>query len=111
MPCCRLMEGCAGRTHAAGTPLWMAPEMLRDERTTYGMAADVWSAGVVLRELVQRRPPYYDQPAARAAQLTKTRGAPPLDARAVPWSNRLVFFDRFVAPPHTQPSPFRDSAA
>jgi len=43
-------------THV-GTPQWMAPEVLREER--YSESADVFSYGVVVWELVTKRMPWY----------------------------------------------------
>lgn len=42
-------------TVGVGTPLYMAPEVIRGE--AYGPPADVWSFGVVLWELVEEREP------------------------------------------------------
>lgn len=39
-----------------GSPLYMAPEVLRHGR--YGASADLWSVGAILFELVAGRPPY-----------------------------------------------------
>jgi len=39
-----------------GTPLYMAPEMFKDER--YTPSADVWGLGVLLYELAAGKPPY-----------------------------------------------------
>lgn len=41
---------------AIGTPHWMAPEVLRGDR--YSSAADVWSFGVLIYEIVSRKIPY-----------------------------------------------------
>jgi len=43
---------------AGGTPQWMAPEVLRSEK--YGEAADVYSYGVVLWEVITGRAPWED---------------------------------------------------
>ncbi|KAL6054450.1 putative serine/threonine-protein kinase/receptor [Balamuthia mandrillaris] len=50
------LEGNAG---AAGSPAYMAPEML-DERG-YNEKADVYSFGIILWELMAQKRPYYDQ--------------------------------------------------
>ena len=44
-------------TRAAGTLLWMAPEIFRGD-THYGRAVDVYSFGVVLWELTTRKTPW-----------------------------------------------------
>ena len=44
-------------TGETGTYLYMAPEVIRHERT-YGSPADAWSFGVTLGELVRGAPPY-----------------------------------------------------
>ncbi|XP_071695443.1 mitogen-activated protein kinase kinase kinase 1-like [Rutidosis leptorrhynchoides] len=39
-----------------GSPHWMAPEVIR---TNYGLAADIWSLGCTVLEMLTRRIPYY----------------------------------------------------
>jgi serine/threonine protein kinase len=45
----------------AGTPAWMAPELLRAEPGSVTPAADVWSYGVVLWEVFSGRVPWGDK--------------------------------------------------
>ena len=66
-----IAEHSVGRNSVVGTPYWMSPEVIGDQ--PYGTSADVWSAGVVLRELLQRRPPYFDLPVFRAMYLIRTQ--------------------------------------
>ena len=39
------------RTSTVGTPYWMAPEVIGGE--PYGPLADTWSAGILLREVLE----------------------------------------------------------
>lgn len=48
-----------------GTPLWMAPEVLRGEKND-GYAADIWSLGITTIEIVQGSPPYAEENIMRA---------------------------------------------
>ena len=52
----------ATRTQGAGTPLWMAAEVLdgRHGKAKYGLAVDVYSFGIVMWEVHSRKLPYTD---------------------------------------------------
>ena len=50
------VKGMTATMTRIGTPQWMAPEVLREEK--YSEKADIWSYGVVLWELVTLRPPF-----------------------------------------------------
>ena len=51
-------EACQEAAQPAGTPYWMAPEVVELKAVT--TASDVWSVGCLAVELLTGQPPYYD---------------------------------------------------
>ncbi|KAK3419880.1 hypothetical protein EUGRSUZ_G00631 [Eucalyptus grandis] len=43
-----------------GSPFWMAPEVVNLKNGSYGLAADIWSLGCTVLEMLTCRPPYSD---------------------------------------------------
>ncbi|KAF9609986.1 hypothetical protein IFM89_019550, partial [Coptis chinensis] len=41
-----------------GTPFWMAPEVVNRKSHGYGLAADIWSLGCTVLEMLTRQVPY-----------------------------------------------------
>eukprot|EP01100_Stratorugosa_tubuloviscum_P008653 TRINITY_DN35_c0_g3_i2.p1 TRINITY_DN35_c0_g3~~TRINITY_DN35_c0_g3_i2.p1 ORF type:complete len:490 (-),score=196.64 TRINITY_DN35_c0_g3_i2:114-1583(-) len=64
------------RNTVIGTPYWMAPELI--EGHDYGAKVDVWSLGIMVREMLEGEPPYMDLPSPKALFLIITKGLPPL---------------------------------
>jgi len=77
------------RRTVVGTPYWMAPELIRGH--DYGQKVDIWSLGIMLREMIEGEPPYMEFPPLRALFLITTKGIPPLDAEDK-WSPELIHF-------------------
>ncbi|KAJ6425868.1 hypothetical protein OIU84_026446 [Salix udensis] len=59
-------------TDVAGTPYWMAPEVIHDSDTGYSLKADIWSFGIAALELAHGRPPLRDLPPLKSL-LTKIK--------------------------------------
>ena len=66
-------------TEMAGSPTYMAPEVL-DE--SYGQPCDLWSVGVMLYALLAGYPPFEDPSVLRLFDLIKTK---PVDLQSDPW--------------------------
>lgn len=68
------------RSTMAGTPYWMAPEVIR-EGDTYNSKADIWSLGITLFEIATGNPPYGDKDAMWAMQMISKLTPPRLEGR------------------------------
>jgi hypothetical protein len=77
------------RRTVVGTPYWMAPELIRGH--DYGQKVDIWSLGIMLREMIEGEPPYMEFPPLRALFLITTKGIPPLNEESK-YSPHLVRF-------------------
>ncbi|XP_045820998.1 mitogen-activated protein kinase kinase kinase 1-like [Trifolium pratense] len=59
-----------------GSPYWMAPEVVNLRNQGYGLAADIWSLGCTVLEMLTRKPPYFDLEGMQAI-FRIGRGEPP----------------------------------
>ena len=48
------------RTSCCGTPLYMAPEVIKPGEKGYSFGADIWSMGVIMYKLLTGKYPFYD---------------------------------------------------
>ncbi|KAJ7817236.1 kinase-like domain-containing protein [Mycena leptocephala] len=76
--CAKLTEQRLRRASMAGTPHWMAPEVVKQKE--YGVKADVWSLGILAIELtsVENRPPYIDEEPLTVLYAIAANGTPTL---------------------------------
>jgi hypothetical protein len=97
----QLTEKQAARNTVIGTPYWMAPEVI--EAIDYDEKIDIWSLGIMVREMLEGVPPYMDLPSAKALFLIITKGLPPLKRSDV--SPLMVDFLDFTLKmdPHDRP--------
>lgn len=68
------------RQSLAGTPFWMAPEVIT-ESATYDSKADIWSLGITVFESATGNPPYCDVDAMRAMQMIAKNKPPRLEGK------------------------------
>lgn len=64
------------RQTVCGTPYWMAPELIKGN--DYTQKVDIWSLGVMMIELAEHDPPYFEFDPIRALFKITTEGIPPL---------------------------------
>ncbi|EPQ29994.1 uncharacterized protein PFL1_02667 [Pseudozyma flocculosa PF-1] len=67
---------------AIGTPNWMAPEVIELKGVT--TAADIWSLGCTIIELLTGKPPYYDMLAMSAMFRIVEDDCPPIPEKCSP---------------------------
>lgn len=68
------------RQTMAGTPYWMAPEVIM-EGVYYDTKVDIWSLGITAYEIATGNPPYCEVEALRAMQLITKSKPPRLEGR------------------------------
>lgn len=71
-----LSDDVKNRRSVVGTPYWMAPEVIQG--IPYAYEADIWSLGVLCRELADGEPPYVSVPPMKALYLILQDGLPPI---------------------------------
>jgi serine/threonine protein kinase len=90
------------RQTVAGTPYWMAPELIGGR--PYGRKVDIWSFGITLREMIEKEPPFMDFSPLEA--LVKIRSGLPKWKNPEELSKEFIsFYDRCVCvDPEDRPS-------
>ncbi|KAK7104488.1 serine/threonine-protein kinase PAK 4-like isoform X2 [Littorina saxatilis] len=71
--CAQVTQDLQKRKSLVGTPYWMAPEVI--SRLPYGPEVDVWSLGIMVMEMIDGEPPFFNEPPLQA--MRRIRDMPP----------------------------------
>ncbi|XP_054712298.1 serine/threonine-protein kinase PAK mbt-like isoform X2 [Uloborus diversus] len=71
--CAQVSNELPNRKSLVGTPYWMAPEVI--SRLPYGPEVDIWSMGIMVIEMVDGEPPFFNEPPLQA--MRRIRDMPP----------------------------------
>nr|XP_061806273.1 serine/threonine-protein kinase PAK 5-like [Nerophis lumbriciformis] len=74
--CAQVSKEVPKRKSLVGTPYWMAPEVI--SRLPYGTEVDVWSLGIMVIEMVDGEPPYFNEPPLQAMRRIRDNLPPRL---------------------------------
>lgn len=81
------MDGTQATMHIKGTPYFMAPEVLSENK--YGRKGDIWAVGCTMIQMLTGEPPWKDQNVKSLIQLHSllsswNKGPPPFDKEVTP---------------------------
>ncbi|PIN07204.1 MEKK [Handroanthus impetiginosus] len=85
-----------------GTAFWMAPEVVRSQ--WYGLAADIWSLGCTVLEMLTRRFPYSNLECQMAALYRIGRGQRPSIPETIPSDARDFILQCLQVDPSLRPT-------
>lgn len=71
--CAQVSAQVPKRRSLVGTPYWLSPEII--SRQSYGPEVDIWSMGIMVMEMVDGEPPFYNELPIQA--MKKIRDMPP----------------------------------
>merc|ERR1712142_875562 len=74
--CAQVSAELPKRKSLVGTPYWMSPEVI--SRLAYGPEVDIWSLGIMVVEMLDGEPPYFDEAPLSAMRRIRDMPSPKL---------------------------------
>jgi len=74
--CAQVSAELPKRKSLVGTPYWMSPEVI--SRLPYGPEVDIWSLGIMVVEMLEGEPPYFDEAPLSAMRRIRDMPSPKL---------------------------------
>lgn len=71
--CAQVTNEVPRRRSLVGTPYWLSPEII--SRLSYGPEVDIWSTGIMVMEMIESEPPFYNELPMQA--MKRIRDMPP----------------------------------
>ncbi|CAM9577997.1 unnamed protein product [Lampetra planeri] len=98
--CAQVSKEVTRRKSLVGTPYWMAPEVI--SRLPYGPEVDIWSLGVMVMEMVDGEPPYFNEPPLQAMRRIRDNIPPKIKNSQGTTVQLRSFLDRMLVRDPTQ---------
>lgn len=88
--CAQVSPQVPKRRSLVGTPYWLSPEII--SRQSYGPEVDIWSMGIMVMEMVDGEPPFYNEPPIQAMKRIRDMPPPKLhnQARVSPYLENFL---------------------
>lgn len=74
--CAQVTDLVPKRKSLVGTPYWLSPEII--SRQLYGPETDIWSMGIMVMEMIDGEPPFYNEPPIQAMKMIRDKPPPKL---------------------------------
>ncbi|KAJ6218301.1 hypothetical protein RDWZM_009458 [Blomia tropicalis] len=92
--CAQVSNELPKRKSLVGTPYWMAPEVI--SRLPYGPEVDIWSLGIMVIEMVDGEPPFFNEPPLQAMRRIRDMPPPKLKNANKVSPNLLGFLEKML---------------
>ncbi|XP_054154446.1 serine/threonine-protein kinase PAK mbt-like [Oppia nitens] len=100
--CAQVSSELPKRKSLVGTPYWMAPEVI--SRLPYGPEVDIWSLGIMVIEMCDGEPPFFNEPPLQAMRRIRDMPPPKLKNVHKVSPRLLAFLEKMLVREPTQRS-------